>query len=94
MDSTLNLRAAGLLWRRRRSAHGGTPLERDVALQFITLCVLKGWGQVRVSMVSVYIEFLIDTGLGGEVYGAQGNGSEQSLREGPVVQVDEYHILR
>ena len=45
-------------------------------------------------MVSVYIEFLIDTGLGGEVYGAQGNGSEQSLREGPVVQVDEYHILR
>ena len=94
MGSTVHLRAAGLLWRGRRSAHGGSPLERDGALQFITLCVLKGWGQVRVSMVSVYIEFLIDTGLGGEVYGAQGNGSEQSLREGPVVQVDEYHILR
>ena len=44
-------------------------------------------------MVSVYIEFLIDTGLGGEVHGAQGSGSEQSVREGPVVQVDEYHIL-
>ena len=56
--------------------------------------MLKGWGQVRVSMVSVYIEFRIDTGLGGEVHGAQGSGSEQSLREDPVVQVDEYHILR
>ena len=44
-------------------------------------------------MVLVYIEFLIDTGLGEEVHGAQGSGSEQSLREGPVVQVDEYHIL-
>ena len=94
MDSTLNFRAAGLLWRRRRNAHGGTPLERDVALQFITLCVLKGWGQVRVSMDLVYIEFFIDTGLSEEVHGAQGSGSEQSLREGPVVQVDEYHILR
>jgi len=93
LDSTVHLRAAGRLWRRRRSAHGGTPLKRDVALQLITLCVLKGWGQVRVSMDLVYIEFLIDTGLGEEVHGAQGSGSEQSLREGPVVQVDEYHIL-
>ena len=83
----------GVHWRRRRSAHGGTPLKRDLALQFITLCALKGWGLVRVSMVLVYIEFLIDTGLGEEVHGAQGSGSEQSLREGPVVQVDEYHIL-
>ena len=55
--------------------------------------MLKGWGQVSVSMVLVYIEFLIDTGLGEKGYGAQGSGSEQSLREGPVVQVDEYHIL-
>ena len=93
MDSTLNFRAAGLLWRRRRSAHGGSPLERDGALQFITLCVHKGWGQVRVSMDLVYIEFLIDTGLGGEVHGTQGSGSEQSLREDPVAQVDKYRIL-
>ena len=92
LDSTLNFRAAGLLWR-RRSAHGGTPLERNLALQIITLCVLKGWGQVRVSMDLVYSEFLIDTGLGGEVHGAQGSGSEQSLREGPMVQVSEYHVL-
>ena len=56
--------------------------------------MLKGWGQVRVSMFFVYIEFLIETGLGEEGHGAQGSGSEQSLREGPVVQVDEYHILR
>ena len=55
--------------------------------------MLKGWGQVGVSMDLVYIEFLIDTGLGGEVHGAQGSGSEQSLREGPMVQVDEYHVL-
>ena len=55
--------------------------------------MLKGWGQVRVSMFFVYIEFLIETGLGEEGHGAQGSGSEQSLREGPVVQVDEYHIL-
>ena len=55
--------------------------------------MLKGWGQVSVGMVLVYIEFLIDTGLGEKGYGAQGSGSEQSLREGPVVQVDEYHIL-
>ena len=41
----------------------------------------------------VYIEFFIDTGLSEEVHGAQGSGSEQSVREGPVVQVDEYHIL-
>ena len=53
----------------------------------------KGWGQVRVSMDLVYIEFLIDTGLGGEVHGTQGSGSEQSLREGPMVKVSEYHIL-
>ena len=44
-------------------------------------------------MVLVYIEFLIDTGLSEEVHVVQGSGSEQSLREGPVVQVDEYHIL-
>ena len=68
-------------------------MKRELALQFITLCVLKGWGQVRVSMFFVYIEFLIDTGLGEEGHWAQGSGSEQSLREGPVVQVDEYHIL-
>ena len=74
----------------KKRAH---PLKRDVALQFITLCVLKGWGQVRVSMVLVYIEFLIDTGLGEEVQEAQGSGSEHCLREGPVIQVGEYHIL-
>ena len=68
-------------------------MKRELALQFITLCVLKGWGQVRVSMVLVYIKILIYTGLGGEVHGAQGSGSEQSLREGPMVQVDEYHVL-
>ena len=83
----------GVHWRRRRSAHGGTPLKRDLALQFITLCALKGWGLVRVSMVLVYIEFLIDTGLGEEVHVVQGSGSEQSPREGPVVQADKYHIL-
>ena len=55
--------------------------------------MLKGWGQVRVSMVLVYIEFLIDTGLRKEVNEAQGSGSEHSLRDGPVVQVDKYHIL-
>ena len=68
-------------------------MKRELALQFITLCVLKGWGQVRVSMVLVYIEFLIETGPGKEVQGAQGSGSEQSLREGPMVQVSEYHVL-
>jgi len=93
LESTLDCRAAGLHWRRRRSAHGGTLLKRDLALQFITLCALKGWGLVRVSVVLVYIEFLIDTGLSEEVHVVQGSGSEQSLREGPVVQVDEYHIL-
>ena len=41
----------------------------------------------------VYSKFLIDTGLGGEVHGAQGSGSEQSLREDPVAQVDKYRIL-
>ena len=92
MESTLDRRAAGLLWM-RRSAHRGTPLKIGLALQFITLCVLKGWGQVRVSTDLVYIKFLIDTGLGKEVHGAQGSGSEQSLREGPVVQVDEYNML-
>ena len=93
LESILDCRAAGLHWRNRRSAHGGTPLKRDLALQFITLCVLKEWGQVRVSMVLVYIEFLIDTGLRKEVNEAQGSGSEHSLRDGPVVQVDKYHIL-
>ena len=44
-------------------------------------------------MVLVYIEFLIETGIGEEGHGTHGSGSEQSLREGPVVQVDEYHIL-
>ena len=44
-------------------------------------------------MVLVYIKILIYTGLDGEVHGAQGSGSEQSLREGPMVQVDEYHVL-
>ena len=68
-------------------------MKRELALQFITLCVLKGWGQVRVSMVLVYIEFLIETGPGKEVQGAQGSGSEQSLREDPVAQVDKYRIL-
>jgi hypothetical protein len=52
----------------KKRAH---PLKRDVALQFITLCVLKGWGQVRVSMVLVCIEFLIDSSLGREVHEAQ-----------------------
>ena len=55
--------------------------------------MLKEWGQVRVSMDLVYIEFLIHTSLSEEVHGAQGSGSEHSLREGLVVQVDEYHIL-
>ena len=68
-------------------------MKRELALQFITLCVLKGWGQVRVSMDLVYIEFFIDTGLSEEVHGAQGSGSEQSLREDPVAQVDKYRIL-
>ena len=44
-------------------------------------------------MFLVYIEFLIDTGLCGVVHRAQGSGCEQSLREGPVVQVSKYHIL-
>ena len=44
-------------------------------------------------MVLVYIEFLKDTGLSGGVHGAQGSGSEQSLREALVVQVGEYHIF-
>ena len=44
-------------------------------------------------MVLVYIEFLMDIGLSEEVQGAQGSGSEQSLREGPMVQVSEYHVL-
>ena len=44
-------------------------------------------------MVSVYIEFLMDIGLSEEVQGAQGSGSEQSLREDPVAQVDKYRIL-
>ena len=86
MESTLDCRAVGVHWRRRRSAHGGTPLKRDLALQFITLCALKGWGLVRVSMVLVYIEFLIDTGLRKEVNEAQGSGNKQCLREGPVVK--------
>ena len=43
-------------------------------------------------MVLVYIKFLIDTGLGGEVHGAQGSGSEQSLREGPVVHIQWANI--
>ena len=55
--------------------------------------MLKGWGQVGVSMDLVYIEFLIDTGLCGVVHRAQGSGCEQSLREGPVVQVSKYHVL-
>ena len=55
--------------------------------------MLKGWGQVRVSIFFVYIKFLIDTGLGEEEHGAQGSRSEQSLREGPVVQVSKYHVL-
>ena len=74
----------------KKRAH---PLKRDVALQFITLCVLKGWGQVRVSMVLVYIEFLIHTGVSREVHWAQGSRSEQSLREGSVVQVGIYHVF-
>ena len=45
------------------------------------------------SMVVVYIEFFIDTGLSEGVHGAQGSWSEQSLREGPMVKVSEYHIL-
>ena len=44
------------------------------------------------SMVVVYIEF-IDNGLGEGVHGAQGSRSEQSLGEGPVVQVGVYHIF-
>ena len=44
-------------------------------------------------MILVYIEFLIDTGLRKEVHEAQWSGSAHSLREGPVVQLDEYHIL-
>ena len=44
-------------------------------------------------MVLVYIEFLIHTVISREVHGAQGSGSEQSLREGPVVPVGIYRLL-
>ena len=45
------------------------------------------------SMVLVYIEFFIDNGLCEGVHVTQGSGSEQSLGEGPEVQVGVYHIF-
>ena len=66
--------------------------KRSSSSIYNTLCAQRmGPGQGQHDLV--YIKFLIDTGLGGEVHGAQGSGSEQSLREGPVVQVGEYHTL-
>ena len=47
LDSTVHLRAAGRLWRRRRSVHGGAPLKRDLSLRFAAICVITAWGQVR-----------------------------------------------
>lgn len=44
-------------------------------------------------MVLVYVEFLIDNGLGGGVHGPQGSGSGLSLGEGPEVQVSIYHVF-
>ena len=44
-------------------------------------------------MVLVYIEFHIHNGFIRDVHGAQGSGSKQSLREGPVVQVGVYYIF-
>ena len=45
------------------------------------------------SMVLVYVEFLIDNGLGEGVHGPQGSGSGLSLGEGPEVQVSIYHVF-
>ena len=59
----------GLLW--RRSAHRGIPLKRDLALYNTLKGCAQRMGQVRVSMVLVYIEFLIDTGLSEELHEAQ-----------------------
>ena len=44
------------------------------------------------SMVLVYIELFIDNGLSEGMHVAQGSGSEQSLGDGPVVQVGVYHV--
>ena len=43
-------------------------------------------------MVLVYIELFIDNGLSEGMHVAQGSGSEQSLGDGPVVQVGVYHV--
>ena len=81
---------------------GGEGVSKEEALSkeiqsffffFNNILCAQGWGRSGLSMVLVYIEFLIHTGVSREVHWAQGSRSEQSLREGSVVQVGIYHVF-
>ena len=72
------------------------PLSKEIQSFFLyiySILCSQGWGRSGLRMVLVYIEFHIHNGFIRDIHGAQGSGSKQSLREGPVVQVGVYYIF-